>query len=49
MLAAVVSFFGMRTRISLVWRRFAVALDLLFCSGLIIVVVATVMLTWFVL
>lgn len=44
-IATALSFFGMRTRLSLVWRGFATTLDAIFCIGLILVVLATVLLT----
>lgn len=49
MVAAVQSFVGMRTRLSMTWRNFARVLDLVFCLGLVLVVVAIVLLTWVVL
>ena len=48
MATTMLSFFGLRTRLSKVWRGFAAALDFMFCIGLLVVVVATVLLTWFV-
>jgi hypothetical protein len=48
MIAAVLSFLGMRTRLVKTWAGFTRALDLLFCLGLVIVVVATLLLTWMV-
>jgi hypothetical protein len=44
-IATALSFFGMRTRLSLVWRGFAATLDAIFCIGLVLVVLATVLLT----
>ena len=46
MLAAALSFVGMRSRLSLTWRSYARVLDLIFCCGLLLVVVAIVLLTW---
>ena len=46
MSAAILSFFGLRTRRVRQWRHFARALDSMFCVGLFLVVVATVLLTW---
>jgi hypothetical protein len=48
MVAAAMSFLGMRTRLGWSWRGFARTLDLVFCGGLVIVVVATLLLTWMV-
>jgi hypothetical protein len=45
-LAAVLSFLGMRTRLCQTWRSFARTLDLIFCLGLVLVVVATILFTW---
>jgi hypothetical protein len=44
--AAVLSFLGMRTRVATTWRGFGRTLDFVFCLGLGLVVVATVLLTW---
>jgi hypothetical protein len=49
MLAAAMSFLGMRTNLSGSWRGFARALDLVFFLGLVLVVVAIMLLTWVVL
>jgi hypothetical protein len=48
MIAAVLSFLGMRTKLASKWRSFARMLDLLFCLGLVLVVIATLLLTWMV-
>jgi hypothetical protein len=49
LVAAVLSFLGLRARLVRRWRHFERSLDLIFCLGLILVVIATVLLTWFVL
>jgi hypothetical protein len=49
LVAAVLSFLGLRTGLVRRWRHFARTLDLIFCIGLFLVVVATVLLTWVVL
>jgi hypothetical protein len=49
MFAAVLSFVGMRSNVGSTWRHFTRTLDLLFCMGLVVVVIATVLLTWMVL
>lgn len=46
MVTALLSFFGMRTRLSQTWRGLARTIDILFCLALVLVVVATAMLTW---
>jgi hypothetical protein len=48
MLAALLSFLGMRSNVTKRWRNFARTLDLVFCLGLVLVVVATLLLTWMV-
>ena len=48
MFAAVLSFLGLRSTLVRRWRHFERSLDLIFCLGLVLVVVATVLLTWFV-
>ena len=48
MAAAVLSFLGLRTRLTLTWRNFARVLDGLFCLALTLVVIATMLLTWMV-
>jgi hypothetical protein len=45
---AVMSFLGMRSKIAKVWLGFMRTVDLLFCLGLVLVVVATMLLTWIV-
>jgi hypothetical protein len=49
LVAAVLSFLGLRAGLVRRWRHFARTLDLIFCVGLFLVVVATVLLTWVVL
>jgi hypothetical protein len=49
MAAAILSFLGLRAGPIRKWRHFARTLDLIFCIGLFLVVVATVLLTWVVL
>jgi hypothetical protein len=49
MVSTVLSFLGMRTKYFIVRRRLTKALDLVFCFGLVITVVATMLLTWAVL
>jgi hypothetical protein len=49
MFAAVQSFLGMRTRLARTWRSFARTLDVIFCLGLVLMVVASILLTWVVL
>jgi hypothetical protein len=49
MIAAILSFLGMRSNVAKSWRYFARTLDLIFCLGLVLVVVATSLLTWMVL
>jgi hypothetical protein len=46
MVTALLSFFGMRTQLSQSWRSLARTIDILFCLALVLVVVATAMLTW---
>jgi hypothetical protein len=48
MVTAVMSFLGMRTRVAKTRRNFVKALDAVFCLGLVLVVVATMLLTWMV-
>jgi len=48
MIAAILSFLAMRTRLGKTWRGCVRTLDLLFCLGLVLVVVATLLLTWMV-
>jgi len=46
MVTALLSFFGIRTRLSQAWRGLARTIDILFCLALVLVVVATALLTW---
>ena len=46
MIATLLSFLGMRTSVTKNWPSFGRVLDLVFCGGLVLVVVATVLLTW---
>jgi hypothetical protein len=46
MVTALFSFFAMRTRLSKTWRGIERAIDVVFCLGLVLVVMATAMLTW---
>lgn len=46
MAAAVMSFFGLRTEFSQRWRHFERTLDAIFCIGLVLMAVATLLLTW---
>jgi hypothetical protein len=46
MVTALLSFFAMRMRLARAWVGLAVTIDLVFCLGLVLVVVATAMLTW---
>ena len=48
MVTALLSFFAMRTRLSHTWRGLTRTIDVMFCLALVLVVVATAMLTWFV-
>jgi uncharacterized membrane protein len=47
-LAAMLSFVGMRTRIGRRRKRMVRTLDVIFCLGLFLVVLAALMLTWMV-
>ena len=49
MVTAVLSFLGMRTNLTKSWRSFARTLDGVFCVGLVLVGIATLLLTWVVL
>jgi hypothetical protein len=49
MVTAVLSFLGMRTNLTKSWRSFARTVDGVFCLGLVLVGVATLLLTWVVL
>ena len=46
MISTSLSFLGMRTSVRSTWRSFGRVLDSVFCFGLVLVVVATVLLTW---
>ncbi len=46
MVAAALSFVGMRTRVGRKWRHLVRVLDVIFCVGMLLVVVAAVLLTW---
>ena len=46
LVTCVLSFVGMRTRLSQIWHGFTRALDVLFCLGLGLVFIATGLLTW---
>jgi hypothetical protein len=45
-IAAVLSFLGMRAAVTRRWRHFVRVLDAVFSLGLLLVVVATILLTW---
>jgi hypothetical protein len=49
MAAAVMSFVGLRSEFSKRWRHFERTLDGLFCAGLVLMAIATLLLTWVVL
>lgn len=49
MVAAFLSFLGMRTNLTRRWRHFPRTLDGLFCGGLLLLGIATLLLTWMVL
>ncbi|MCU0878552.1 MAG: hypothetical protein MUF06_12265 [Pirellulaceae bacterium] len=46
MVTALFSFFAMRTRLSKAWRGIERSIDVVFSLGLVLVVVATALLTW---
>jgi hypothetical protein len=46
LVASALSFVGMRTRLAHTWLLFERTLDAVFCLGLALVVVATLLLTW---
>jgi hypothetical protein len=46
MVTALLSFFLMRTRLREAWRSITLTIDVIFCLALVLVVVATAMLTW---
>lgn len=39
-------FLGIRTRIRKKWKRFSITVDVLFCLGLLVLVAASLLLTW---
>jgi len=49
MVTSLLSFFAMRTRLSQTWRSITRTIDIIFCLALVLVSVATAMLTWVVL
>jgi hypothetical protein len=49
LVASVMSFVGMRTKFSNRWRYFERTLDGVFCAGLVLMAIATLLLTWVVL
>ncbi len=44
--ASVLSFVGLRTEFSQRWRHFERTLDAIFCIGLVLMAIATLLLTW---
>jgi hypothetical protein len=46
MMITTLSFLGIRTGIRKKWRRFGLTLDVLFCLGLAVLVVASILLAW---
>jgi hypothetical protein len=46
MIVTTLSFLGLRADLSRTWRRFAITLDVLFCTGLVVLVVASMLLAW---
>lgn len=46
MVTALLSFCAMRMRLARAWRGLAATIDIAFCIGLVLVVVATALLTW---
>jgi hypothetical protein len=46
MVTALLSFFVVRTRLRETWRSITLTIDVIFCLALVLVVVATAMLTW---
>jgi hypothetical protein len=46
MIVTTLSFLGLRADLSRTWRRFAITLDALFCIALVVLVVASTLLTW---
>ena len=47
-LVTLLSFLGIRTRIRYTWPRYVLVLDILFCLGIITMVVSSFLLTYFV-
>ncbi len=47
-LVTLLSFFGIRTRIRYAWPHYVLVLDILFCLGIITMVVSSFLLTYFV-
>jgi len=47
-LVTLMSFLGIRTRIRYTWPRYVLVLDILFCLGIITMVVSSFLLTYFV-
>ena len=45
-LVTLMSFLGIRTRIRHTWKKFTLVLDILFCLGIIMMVAASIVLTW---
>jgi uncharacterized membrane protein YidH (DUF202 family) len=46
LVTGLLSFFAMRTRLVQAWRGAPLAIDVVFCLGMVLVVVATALLTW---
>jgi hypothetical protein len=46
MVAGALSFLGMRTRLGKRWRNLVHALDIIFCLGMLVVVLGAMLLTW---
>jgi len=46
MVTSLLSFFAMRTRLSQTWRGITHTIDIIFCLALVLVAVATAVLTW---
>jgi hypothetical protein len=47
-LVTLLSFLGLRTRVRHVWPRYLLVLDILFCLGIIVMVLSSFLLTYFV-
>src|SRR3954466_6766783 len=47
-LVTLMSFLGIRTRIRYTWKRYLLVLDILFCLGIIMMVMSSFLLTYFV-